>query len=512
MAAEDAERLIDAHVVDDRRPRVVLRRAHEPLGRVREAERVLRDRRHLAAPEEVERRVVGAGVARLVDRRGERVGPRAVHGVVDRLDARREVLHAPRPRRLRVGDDLLARRAVVPRVVEDAVVAGMRAGDDRRVVGERDGRQRRHRAVAERDAHLDEARDVRAPRRARPCRRARWSSCRRTGSRRRGAGARAGSSTSVERVAVLHGEVACPSASAARSRAARRSWARRRRGAPRAGTRPSVAHALAADHERRPRLHEPERAVLAEVAALVLPVVRGGVEHAEVGRGGRVEELGDLVERVRVGVVGAVRVRVGALVVEADELVGRLVGERVAARRPRSARSRRPAGAAERDPAVGARAPRSAPSRCGAAPCRRSGSSAGSRSTSSAASAASRCSSAMLVGASRPCASSAQPGAVMAGAVRPVVAIPAGRLSVSGSRSSTPCRRPSVGTAARTPNLREASSLRTFTPEARRHQPRLARDRRRGRGPRPARHRGRHPAARQAQADLGARTSTPATT
>ena len=92
-------------------------------------------------------------------------------------------------------------------------------------------------------------------------------------------------------------------------------------------------HALAADHHRGAGLHDPERAVLAEVAALVLPVVRGRVDHAEVGRGGRVEELRDLLVGERVGVVVAVRVEVGPLGVEADELVGRLVGERVAARR-----------------------------------------------------------------------------------------------------------------------------------------------------------------------------------
>ena len=61
----------------------------------------------------------------------------------------------------RVRDDLLAALAVEPRVVQDAVVAGERAGDDRRVVRERDGGQRRHRAVPERGAHLDERGDVR---------------------------------------------------------------------------------------------------------------------------------------------------------------------------------------------------------------------------------------------------------------------------------------------------------------------------------------------------------------
>ena len=100
MARDDPERLVDAHVVDDRRPRVILRRPHEPLGRVRQAEGILRNRRHLAAAEEVEGRVIGTLVARFVDRRGERIGPRAVHGVVDRLDPGSEVLHRRGPRRL----------------------------------------------------------------------------------------------------------------------------------------------------------------------------------------------------------------------------------------------------------------------------------------------------------------------------------------------------------------------------------------------------------------------------
>ena len=98
-----------------------------------------------------------------------------------------------------------------------------------------------------------------------------------------------------------------------------------------AGSSPSLRTPLPRDHERRAGLHDAERAVLAEVAALVLPVVRRRVDHAEVGRRGRVEELGDLVERVRVGVVAPVRVLLRPLVGERRELVGRLVGERVAA-------------------------------------------------------------------------------------------------------------------------------------------------------------------------------------
>ena len=68
------------------------------------------------------------------------------------------------------------------------MVAGVAAGEDRGVVGERDGRQRRHRAVPERRAHRHEASDVRRLAAAPPCRRARWGCSRRRGSRSRGAG------------------------------------------------------------------------------------------------------------------------------------------------------------------------------------------------------------------------------------------------------------------------------------------------------------------------------------
>ena len=183
-------------------------------------------------------------------------------------------------------------------------MARVRAGDDRRVVRERDGRQRRHRAVPERDAHLDEPGDVRRLAAWRPCRRARWRWCRRTGSRRRGAAARPARARSVSAATVLHARGSRPSSSAsgAQPSSAQIVGATSTSRAAR-GTRPSLRTPLPREHERRPRLHEAERAVLAEVAALVLPVVRGGVEHAQVGRGRRVEELGDLVERVRVGVL-----------------------------------------------------------------------------------------------------------------------------------------------------------------------------------------------------------------
>ena len=94
---------------------------------------------------------------------------------------------------------------------------------------------------------------------------------------------------------------------------------------------PVGAHPFPRDDEGRPRLHHVERSVLTAMPALVLPVVGGGVDHAQVGRGGVVEELGDLREPERVRVLAAGGVGVCALRVQPRELVGGLVGERVGA-------------------------------------------------------------------------------------------------------------------------------------------------------------------------------------
>ncbi len=182
--------------------------------------------------------------------------------------------------------------------------------------------------MAERDAHLDEPRDV----------------------RRLAAGAHVVENVGVgaveqeadhvlrplarvedvdEGFAVLHREVG-----AVVVRRAAEQRGDRRRGVDEPGGSRDHAeplHTLAADHHRGAGLHDADRPVLAEVTALVLPVVRGGMDHAQVGRGGRVEELGGLLERERVGVVVAVGVQPGALGLDADELVGRLVGQRVEA-------------------------------------------------------------------------------------------------------------------------------------------------------------------------------------
>ena len=217
----------------------------------------------------------------------------------------------PRPRGRRVGDHLLTGGPVAPRVVEDAVVAGVGAGEDRRVVGERHRRQRRHRAVLEGGAHRHEAGDVRrlapvghvvedvrvAPVEQEPddvVGRGRRRAGRRAPRR---PGATGNRPSSIGATPISAATVGATST----SRHARRHAAQR-------------ADAGAADHERRPRLHDVERAVLAAVAALVLPVVGGGVDHAEVGRGRMVEELRHLLVGERVAVRGAVRVAHAQLV------------------------------------------------------------------------------------------------------------------------------------------------------------------------------------------------------
>ena len=209
---------------------------------------------------------------------------------------------------------------------------GWRLGEDRRVVRERDRRQARHRAVLVRGAHRHEPRDVRrlapgghvvedvrvgaveqeADHVPRPARR------------------------EVEHVGA-HDAVLAPQVGAVVVRCDAEQLADRRRDVDEpaaARDHAVVADALARDHERRPGLHDAGRSVLAPVAALVLPVVRRRVDHAEVRRGRVVEQLGDRVEGVRVGVDGPVRVGVCPLVGERGELVGRLVGEGVDALAP----------------------------------------------------------------------------------------------------------------------------------------------------------------------------------
>ena len=68
------------------------------------------------------------------------------------------------------------------------------------------------------------------------------------------------------------------------------------------------------------------------MAALIGPVVGRRVDHAEVGRGRRIEELADLVERVGIRVVPPVGVLLGDLGRERCEFVRSLRGQWVATR------------------------------------------------------------------------------------------------------------------------------------------------------------------------------------
>ena len=219
---------------------------------------------------------------------------------------------------------------------------GVAAGEDRRVVRERDRRHAGDRAPLVRRAHLDEAGDVRRLARGRE--------------RVEHVGVRA-----VEQEADHVARAAVAVVSSSTSVRASPSWPARyvpsaqRRDAEELGDRGRdvdeagrarhqavVAHALARDHERRARLHHAERPVLAPVAALVLPVVRGGVDDAQVGCGGMVEELGGLLEREGIGVVAPARGagrRARRRARRAEPVTGRRTG-----RRPRLSTVSKPSG------------------------------------------------------------------------------------------------------------------------------------------------------------------------
>jgi hypothetical protein len=101
--------------------------------------------------------------------------------------------------------------------------------------------------------------------------------------------------------------------------------------AARAGDEPLRLHAGARQHERGPHLHDAERAVLAPLAALVLPVVRGRVQAQDVRCGRVVEQLGDVLVGVGVRLLGAAGPAVVELVDQRREPVGRRVAQGVAA-------------------------------------------------------------------------------------------------------------------------------------------------------------------------------------
>ena len=95
---------------------------------------------------------------------------------------------------------------------------------------------------------------------------------------------------------------------------------------------PSLGTPAPDDDEGCPRLYDAQRSMFPEVPALVGPVVRRTVDHAEVGRRRMVEKLGELFEGVGVAVLVATRMRHGPLGLKSGEAPLVLHGERVLTR------------------------------------------------------------------------------------------------------------------------------------------------------------------------------------
>ncbi len=82
--------------------------------------------------------------------------------------------------------------------------------------------------------------------------------------------------------------------------------------------------------ERGAHLDDSQRAMLAPVAALVLPVVGGCVQADQIGRRRVIEDLSDVLVRVGIRLLGARWPRMRTLVRQRREAVGGGVGQRVA--------------------------------------------------------------------------------------------------------------------------------------------------------------------------------------
>ena len=205
---------------------------------------------------------------------------------------------------------------------------GVRTREDRRVVGERHRRQRRDRAVPERDPHLDEACNIR-----RFATRSHVVQHVRVGAVEQEADDMARLFGRIEHVVEHRAVLACEVGAVGAWRAAEERGDGRRDvdEAGRQGRDTEPADPLAGEHQWGACLHDARGPVLAPVPALVLPVVGGRVDDAQVGGGGGVEELGDLVVAVGIGVLPAVGMEVSALRGERRVGAGVLAAERVGA-------------------------------------------------------------------------------------------------------------------------------------------------------------------------------------
>ena len=284
-------------------------------------------------PDQLHRRVVRTALDRLVDAGGARRAARLDHVVdhlEDRAHRRLEPLAAAVPGGLVVGHDGLAGGPVVVDVAHHAVPPGPDAGEDRGVVGERDARELRDRAAAQRRAPLDEP--GQAGQLAGLCQVQEVAG---GGAVPEDADHVAGPAAvevrreraAVERVAVGVGEGRLGHPGQHRERGA---------DVDQPGVvvhEAAAGDAGAAEHQRRPGLDHVERAVLPDVAAVLEELVPRGVHDRQVGAAlGVGEERPQPRGGVRVGVAGRQRRRgVGHLPLVGQEGHRVLAADRVGA-------------------------------------------------------------------------------------------------------------------------------------------------------------------------------------
>ena len=92
---------------------------------------------------------------------------------------------------------------------------------------------------------------------------------------------------------------------------------------------PCRPHTGAGGDERGPGLHDTQRPVLPEVAALVAPEVGSRVLHHQIGGGRVVEELGQVLEGMGIGIVVPGRMGSRPLLFEGAEAHRVLAGQRI---------------------------------------------------------------------------------------------------------------------------------------------------------------------------------------
>ncbi len=269
VGGPEVEHLHQPGRVDLRPPRVVgvaemLVRRVRVVGRRRQG-------RHQATGAAVvadqrEGAVVGTDVDRVVD-----ACRRPGHPLEDGLDPRPQVVHRPVPGGVRVRHHLLPCRPVVEGVVDDPVPPGTDPREGARVVDERHRGKLRDGPAPQRDSAREQPRDVRQLARSGQCQDLRGG--RPVPQQADHPAARRG--RQVDRHAV---QVAVGASGESRQRGTDVD------GADGAVEDAAGRHTGTGQHEGGARLQRTERAVLAEVAAALRPVMGVGVHHREVRR------------------------------------------------------------------------------------------------------------------------------------------------------------------------------------------------------------------------------------